>query len=41
MSNNEINETVELLMAWMHKEFENYKEIKQTFKKYKQKNPSN
>lgn len=27
ISNNEINEIVELLMAWIHKEYENYKEI--------------
>ncbi|MBR4571355.1 MAG: DUF4186 domain-containing protein [Candidatus Riflebacteria bacterium] len=25
---NEINEIIELLMAWIHKEFDNYKEIK-------------
>ncbi len=27
ISDNEINEIVELLMAWIHKEYENYKEI--------------
>lgn len=39
ISKNEINEIVELLMAWMHKEFENYKEIKQTLKKSTPKEP--
>ncbi len=28
ISENEINEIVDLLMAWMHREFDNYKEIK-------------
>ena len=27
ISNNDINEIVELLMAWIHKEFDNFKEI--------------
>ena len=33
ISNDKINEIVELLMAWIHKEFENYKEVNISTKK--------